>query len=127
MRGFRLWLLLLVLAGPLGGCGMPAELMSAGAIAGVVGTVAVFGRSPADLVVSLVSGKDCSIVRLDEGKSYCKPVEPPPRQPEFCTRTLGVVDCWSDPATLADRPTQVADGPTTLSPAQEADRTARWP
>ncbi|MBS0644224.1 MAG: hypothetical protein U1E70_27070 [Acetobacteraceae bacterium] len=106
---------------------MPAELMSAGAIAGVAGTIAVFGRSPADLVVSLVSGKDCSIVRWDEGKSYCKPQEPPPQPPTFCTRSLGVVNCWSDPALLQDHPTQVADGPTTLSPAQEADRTARWP
>jgi hypothetical protein len=78
-------------------------------------------------VVSLVSGKDCSVVRLDEGKTYCKQVEPPPRPPEFCTRSLGVVNCWTDPATLQDTPVQVADGPTTLSPSQEANRTARWP
>lgn len=127
MRVCRSLLVFALAVVPLGGCGMPAELMSAGAIAGVAGTIAVFGRSPADLVVSLVSGKDCSIVRWDEGKSYCKPQEPPPQPPTFCTRSLGVVNCWSDPALLKDHPTQVADGPTTLSPAQEADRTARWP
>jgi hypothetical protein len=112
---------------PLGGCGMTAQLASTVAVAGVVGTVAVFGRSPADLVVSLVSGKDCSVVRLDEGKTYCKPVEPPPKQPAFCTRSLGAVNCWTDPAMLPDQPTQVADGRTSLSPAQEENRTARWP
>jgi hypothetical protein len=112
---------------PLAGCGVSAQLASTIAVAGVVGTVAVFGRSPPDLVVSLISGKDCSVVRLDEGKSYCKPIEPPPKAPEFCTRSLGTVNCWADPAHLPDRPTQVADGPISLSPAQEADRTARWP
>ena len=127
MRTIRTFVLLAGAVLPVAGCGMPAELMATGAIAGVVGTVAVFGRSPADVVVSLVSGKDCSIVHWDEGKAYCKPQEPPPPQPPFCTRSLGVVDCWSDPATLQDTPTQVANGPTTLSPTQEADRTKRWP
>ena len=121
-------LIMLLFAGlPLCGCGMPAELLATGSIAAVIGTITAFGRSPADLVVSLVKGKDCSIVRMDEGKSYCKPTEPPPPQQPFCTRSLGAVNCWSDPAALQDEPTQVADGPMTLSPAQEENRTQRWP
>jgi hypothetical protein len=64
-------LIMLLFAGlPLCGCGMPAELLATGSIAAVIGTITAFGRSPADLVVSLVKGKDCSIVRMDEGKSY---------------------------------------------------------
>ena len=57
----------------------------------------------------------------------CRPEEPPPPAPKFCTRSLGVVDCWVDPAALSDQPHEVADGPRVLTPLQEADRTKRWP
>ena len=67
------------------------------------------------------------MVRLDQGKSYCRPVEPPPEPPPYCTRSLGVADCWRDPASLPDHPPEMADGPRTLTPAQEADRTRGWP
>ncbi|MFL5286082.1 MAG: hypothetical protein ACJ8AW_35160 [Rhodopila sp.] len=120
-------LLLLGTASPLGGCGLTGEAAATIAVGSVAGSVAVLGRTPADAVVSLVSGKDCSAVRLEQGKTYCKPTEPPPPVPQFCTRSLGVVDCWSEPGALQDNPTQVADGPFTLSPAQEANHTARWP
>ncbi len=101
---------------------------SAGAFAAAnAASVAVFRRAIPDLVVSGVTGRDCSVVRLEQGKPYCRPPEPPPDAPEFCTRSLGVVDCWADPAALTDRPRGVADGPRALTPAQEADRTRRWP
>jgi hypothetical protein len=91
-------------------------------------TVPVFGRGLGDLVYSGITGRNCSVVRLDEGKSYCKPTDPPPAPPTFCTRSLGVVDCWSNPDELNGQPVRgVADGPTTLTPEQEANRTARWP
>jgi hypothetical protein len=80
-----------------------------------------------DAVYSAITGKDCSIVRMEQGKSYCRPVEPPPDAPPYCTRSLGVVDCWRDPASLPNRPPEVADGPHVLTPAQEANRTRRWP
>ena len=41
-------------------------------------------------------------MRLDQGKSYCRPIEPPPEPPPYCTRSLGVADCWRDPASLPD-------------------------
>jgi hypothetical protein len=93
-----------------------------------IASVAVFGRGLGDVVVSGVSGRDCSVVRLEQGKSYCRPIETPPMPPEFCTRSLGTADCWSNPNALNGQPVRgVADGPSVLTPAQEAWRTRRWP
>lgn len=89
-------------------------------------SVVVFGRSIPDLGVSAVTGKDCSIVRLDQGKTYCAPREAAPPRPPYCTRSLGTVDCWSNPEAFADAPREVADQPY-LTPLQEQHRTARWP
>jgi hypothetical protein len=119
--------LLAVVALILGGCGATPEQVATGVVGVTVGSVAVIGRTPADALYSLLTGKDCSVVRLDQGKTYCKPAEPPPVPPEFCTRSLGVVDCWQDPAALPDRAQGVAEGPSTLTPAQEVNRTHRWP
>ena len=110
-------LLLLVLAGCDGtGLGVGAAV--------TVGSVAVIGRTPADALVSLVSGRDCSLVRLDRGQSYCRPEEAPPPAPPFCTRSIGRIDCW--PGAIPGR-RGVADGPATLTAAQDAHRTRRWP
>lgn len=92
-----------------------------------IGVVPVFGRTLPDLVVSGVSGKDCSLVRVEQGRSYCRSPEPPPEPQPFCTRSLGVVNCWQDPDSLPAGQRSVADGPMALTPAQEADRTRRWP
>jgi hypothetical protein len=118
-----LWLICV----PLAGCGWPPDIIAGAVVGTSAGSVAAIGRTPVDAVISLVSGKDCSAVRLEQGKTYCRPVEPKPPPPEFCTRTLGVVNCWSDPATLPDHPLGVADGPSVLTPQQEANRTRRWP
>ena len=112
---------------PLSGCGMSDNLIATALVGGTAGSVAAIQRTPADAVYSLVTGKDCSVVRLDQGKSYCRPVEPKPEPPEFCTRTLGSVTCWEDQAALPGRPAPVADGPSTLTPEQEANRVRRWP
>ena len=80
-----------------------------------------------DIAVSAVTGRDCSIARLDRRLSYCAPSLDPPDPPPFCTRSIGGTDCWvtRPPAVPGDR--GVVDGPASLTPAQEADRTARWP
>lgn len=119
----RIFFLLLVL--PLAGCGV--EVM--GAMAGAeIASIPVFQRGLPDLLYSAVSGRDCSVVRLDRGKTFCRDREPAPVRPPFCTRSLGVVDCWTNPEALNGQPArQVADGPVGLTPAQEADRTRRWP
>lgn len=111
----------------LAGCGLTPEQAATVGVAGAVGSIAIIQRSPFDAVYSVVSGRDCSIVRLDAGKSYCKPIEPPPEQQPYCTRSLGVVDCWADPAKLPNRPPQVGDIPHGLTPEQEADRVKGWP
>jgi hypothetical protein len=102
--------------------------VTAGAVAAAnVASVAVFQRAVPDLLVSGVTGRDCSVVRLDQGKTYCRTVQPPPAGQPYCTRSLGVVDCWINPGALPDHPPPVADGPSALTPAQEANRTRRWP
>ena len=90
------------------------------------GSIVLVKRSPVDVVASAVTGLDCSIVRLADGRSYCKPPEPPPAAPRYCTRSLGRVDCWAmaDPFGYPQR--EVADGPA-LTSEQEGNRTARWP
>jgi hypothetical protein len=114
-------LLLPVLA--LAGCDAASE----GVAAVTVGSIAVIHRTPVDAVVSLVTGKDCSAVRLEQNQTYCRPTEPPPEVPQYCTHSLGVVDCWTDPGAMSDLPPEVADGPRALTPAQDADRTRSWP
>jgi hypothetical protein len=113
---------------PLAGCGGPDNLIAGGVAAGVtVASVATIQRTPLDAVYSWWTGRDCSAVRLDQGKTYCRPVEPPPEPPAFCTRSLGSVDCWRDPDTLPNHPHGVADGPAGLNAEQEADRVRKWP
>lgn len=112
---------------PLAACGV-AWTTPVGAAAGVnLISVIVLHRSVFDVLWSLASGRDCSIVRLDQGLSYCKPPEAEPPPLPYCTRTLGWVDCWSDPLVFVTPPQQVADGPYKLTPAQERNRTSGWP
>jgi hypothetical protein len=112
---------------PFAGCGMSDNLTAIVGVGANVATIAAIQRSPADAVYSWWTGRDCSIVRLDEGKTYCRPVEPPPEPPVFCTRSLGSVDCWQDPASMAGHPRGVADGPAGLTAEQERNRTRTWP
>jgi hypothetical protein len=116
---------------PLSGCGESAQVVVPVLIGTNIASVATIQRTPVDAVYSLVTGKDCSLVRLDQGKTYCRPVEPPPEPPPFCTRSLGVVDCWRNPPDMPNLPPNwpsgVADGPATLTPEQEANRVRRWP
>ena len=112
---------------PLAACGMTDNLVATVGVAANVGSVATIQRTPMDAVYSLWTGRDCSVVRLDQGKTYCRPVEPKPEPPPYCTRTLGAVDCWQNPATVPGHPRGLADGPAVLTPAQEANRVRTWP
>ena len=104
-------------------CDGPSQALAVGAVAG---SVAIFHRTPIDMAYSAWTGKDCSMVNWDRGQPYCKRPEPLPQTPPYCTRSLGVVDCWTDPAAMRNLAPQVADGPRTLTPAQEHNRTAGW-
>lgn len=106
--------------------GCDAASLAAGAAVNVA-SVTLVGRSVPDIVISGLSGRDCSIVRIDRGLSYCAPEQAPPGPPPYCTRSLGNVDCWiTRPASI---PMQrgVVDGPVALNAAQEASRAAWWP
>jgi hypothetical protein len=117
---YALWMLVL-----LGGCGADPLTLTSTVMGTAAGSIAVIHRTPIDALYSLVTGRDCSIVWLDEGKDYyCRPIEPAPSPPPYCTRSLGVTDCWANPA---GEPPQQADGPDRLTAAQEANRTRRWP
>ncbi len=121
----RCALCLLALLVLLGGCGADPLTLTATVFGGAAGSIAVIHRTPFDAALwSLATGQDCSAVRLDQGKSYCVPKESPPEPAPYCTRSLGVADCWAD---AAGRPPAQGDGPNTLTPAQEVDRTRRWP
>ena len=112
----RLTLLLLLAA--LGGCAP---------VVGVdIASVAVLGRGLGDVGVSAITGRDCSVVRLDSGKTYCAPRDDtPPRQP-FCTRTLGVANCWADPYLVPQRQQELGYTPPPTED-QLRYRSVRWP
>jgi hypothetical protein len=112
---------LVLLVGPLGGC------IAAAAVAGAdAATVAIFGRDVVDIGVSAVTGRDCSVVRLDRQQDYCAPREHAPLADPYCSRTLGDVQCWSNPETFVIPPRQIADTPA-LTNDQRKQITSRWP
>lgn len=111
---------------PLAGCGVLDNLTATVAVGLTAGSVAVIHRTPVDAVYSLVTDQDCSVVRLDEGKSYCRREEPPPEPAAFCTRALAGVDCWRDAGKLAGHYKGVADTPA-MTPEQQANRVPSWP
>lgn len=73
-----------------------------------------------------VVGYNCSVARWAIGKSYCKPIEAPPR-PQYCTRSLARVDCWDRPDPFGYHQRQVADGPWQLTPEQHWNSRLFWP
>jgi hypothetical protein len=120
-------MILLACALALTGCGITDTTGAVIGTGAMVASVSTIQRTPADALYSLFTGRDCSLVRLDQGKTYCRPVEPEPEPPPFCTRSLGSVNCWKDPDTVPGHPRGVADGPTHLTPEQETDRVRSWP
>ena len=55
------------------------------------------------------------------GVSACAPqaapvISAPAYAMPFCTRTLGVAECFADPAALLDRPTPLGDVPVRVHP-----------
>lgn len=105
-------LLLAVLLLP--GC---EALVPIAAVNGV--SLMVTGRAVPDLLISGLTGRDCSIAYLDGGERYCRPEAVAVVQP-FCTRSLGGVDCWNGPVPGMPPPRPVADAAP--APAQEP-----WP
>ena len=109
---------ILLLTLPLAACALAANPMIIGPMAAAI---PIFHRTPLDMAWSAATGRDCSIVNLDKGERYCRERDPAPDPPVFCTRSLGIPDCWADPKRLPNAPKEIADGPRT--PA----RAMRWP
>ena len=120
-----LLMVFLLLAGceSIGAAGAPLIAIPA-AVEGV--SLVTTQRGVGDNVVSLLTGQDCSYVRLAKGQTYCASDPPPPVQP-MCTRSLGKVDCWTTPPVATPPYRDVRDGPYELTAEQERNRTARWP
>jgi hypothetical protein len=117
MRGARAAAAALALAG----CQGPPPAPVADAV-----SMAATGRTQQDVAVSEAARMDCSALRWGMGNGYCRPVEPPPAPPAYCTRSLGRVDCWAHEDPYGYHQRGVADGPWRLTPEQEADRRAPW-
>ena len=104
-RAACLWAWLALLALPLAGC--EAALGPAMVVGGA--SVILTARTPVDHAASLVTGRDCSVLRLERRESWCAPPPGPAPPTPFCTRSLGSVDCWTERPFNAGR--QVADPP----------------
>jgi hypothetical protein len=101
----------------LAACG--AEPLLGPAAAVQIGTTAVLGRGPVEAAYSLATGRDCSLANWAAEKRFCAQQEAP-APPRYCTRSLGVVDCW----TVVDpHGPQLGVADTPAPPAQQ-DR--RW-
>ena len=111
----------LLLLAALGGCTPVVGLVGAD-----IASVTVLGRGLGDVGYSAVTGRDCSVVRLDTGKTYCAPRDDAPQQQPFCTRTIGVVTCWADPYLVPQRQEEFGYTPP---PAEDQlrYRSSRWP
>ncbi|MDQ2803857.1 MAG: hypothetical protein M3Y41_14735 [Pseudomonadota bacterium] len=53
------------------------------------------------------------------GVHCCRAAERPAPPAPYCTRSLGVADCWRDPSLLPDHPPELADSQLPLSPSAE--------
>ena len=108
------------------GCGVPFAEPAGVLLAASAAAVPVFGRSVPDIAYSAITGRDCSVVRLDQGKSYCRTVDPPITPSPVCTRSLANVECWSNPEAFSNPQHGIADAPVPTA-EQEAYRTRSWP
>ncbi|MCW5698702.1 MAG: hypothetical protein KIT00_02555 [Rhodospirillales bacterium] len=68
-----------------------------------IASLAVTDKTLGDHVVSVVSGKDCSLVRSESGLSYCVEDEVKIAPAVHCYRTLGEVDCYRQRHPESDR------------------------
>lgn len=54
-------------------------------------------KTLSDHLVSYNTGKDCSTVRVEQGRTYCREDEPNPIANVHCYQTLGDVMCYTAP------------------------------
>ena len=82
----------------LGACGPLVPSSAAVAYLMLEGSVvARTGKTMADHTISLTSGKHCSIVRLENGQTYCSEDQVFPKPVVYCYRELAEVTCYERP------------------------------
>lgn len=81
--------LLLALALPLAGC--------AEALVASTSSLMTTDKTLPDQLISLAARKDCSILRRQRGRTYCREDEPNPAPNVYCFHTLGRAECFSKP------------------------------
>lgn len=89
MRKFPFFAALLLL---LGACeaAVPYAIVDGAVVMGTEKTMA-------DHVISLASGKNCSLVRIEKGLTYCEEDELTPVPNLYCYRELAGVTCYRKP------------------------------
>ena len=92
----------------------------------VVAAVVVNDGTGRDAAGSVAIPMHCSIVRWAVGGRYCRPLEELPTPPQYCTRSLAGVDCWTRVNPFGYPQRGVADGPWWPTPEQEIARLTPW-
>jgi hypothetical protein len=77
-----------------GGCETVDTSWIGPAAAVQIGTTMLIGRGPFEAAYSVLTGRDCSLANWAAEKRFCAQQEVVTR-PRYCTRSLGVVDCWT--------------------------------
>ncbi|PCI40332.1 MAG: hypothetical protein COB46_07025 [Rhodospirillaceae bacterium] len=83
---------------------VPRDVLKTVGNASIISTGLVMGtdKTIMDHIQSYRSGKDCSTVRTEKGRTYCREDEPNPIPKVTCYRTLADVMCYevADPDSL---------------------------
>src|SRR5512147_2007345 len=82
------------------------------------GSVVATDKTPIDHVVSLVTGKDCSIVRQHRGLTYCVEDEITPPVRVHCYPTIGEVSCYGEPDPFPGHQRELGSGPAVATAAR---------
>ncbi len=107
----KLLLLLPVLI--IGACGPLITAGTPGLAQVDVLTVMGTDKTVVDHIVSLSSGKNCSLIRLEKGQYYCEEDEPKVQQNIYCYNTLGSVTCYTKPDPFDGRQHKVGENNAT--------------
>ena len=67
------------------------------------------GKTVSDQVISFATGKNCSTVRRETGRTYCEEDEPNPMPAVYCYRTIAKITCYDRPDPYNDGRVQRVD------------------
>ena len=73
------------------------------------GSVILTDKTMTDHIVSFSSGKNCSVIRQNQGLTYCEEDEIAPVQGLYCYQTLGSVTCYDRPDPFNGRQKKIGE------------------